>query len=1043
MKKRPVAIVLALLLLFGSFSASFTALADEGDIAAELSQDAVLSVQEQESQEVEVLSDKAELADELLPLSADLFDFTIPADMEYTYTINLGYPVAQQQPAVTVSVKDTTEGVGSPGYVKYIPFENGSWNEAEASFAAPKYAGTYRVTVDVSEGSAYQGGTVVLSDEYIISKKTLTRDDFMVGGFYTGYNGKDKSADVKRETHQNGCTFVCDFRTGELLFKKYNTATDMWDTVSEVVDLGRYQVWAKSVVAGSDGELVNIEQIPVDSPVYLKEFDIVEGTWYGTEYSVKIPGNSQAVQTEMLLDDVFRTSGDSVPRDAEIKSGTISGALFGLESEAALSINSAKNGFYFTPAQELGSEMTGTVAFTMSAYGYADAEITVSFGIDPKLSRDDAEYDITVASTNTDTTVKTVALSDIIGEENVPSENVTIAISSELGDISDIISDYSFTDSIFRYTPVQRPADGKAGTLVYVVSSDDYNDFTITFNLASQDTRAEIEDINFEELAVDPVTDAGEFYGYSLEDVAAAAFDSAAELIDGFEYHGVSFSENAEAVLKESETYYTDNWGGYFVFTFQEPLDRGNTAWVRYEVSSNKYKPFGLILYFTVPKLERTDASHSITLDAYAADRDEQSVSISELLGGKKVPQKNLRVSYVSASDNLYDVVETITYEDNSLIYTPAEGIAVGDMADITFNISSGDYEDFELIVYFNAADGRRVHNDVTYTVNISHNNTDTAEKSLTVADIFGGAEKLPEGLVLDSDAKTVSENITNALSEYTVTENGIVYCAEQEPVQGTNAKIEIPACAPGYKDFKVTVIFKVSSVSKGPYAFVVHFDTDGGSRIENKVVSRGKRLEKPANPKKDGFTFGGWYTTAEFEKEYDFTRSVGRNFTLYAKWVPTSSGTVKDEENDGGGGHKLVYRVIFTIDKKEADIFGDSVTYDVAPIIVNSRTMLSARYVAENLGAKVEWDASVGDGKVTITKGNTEIILLIGEMYAYVNGEKVDLDVEPFIQNSRTYYPARFIAERLGASVEWNEQMRTVTISTTEKPVWNPKYAD
>ena len=95
---------------------------------------------------------------------------------------------------------------------------------------------------------------------------------------------------------------------------------------------------------------------------------------------------------------------------------------------------------------------------------------------------------------------------------------------------------------------------------------------------------------------------------------------------------------------------------------------------------------------------------------------------------------------------------------------------------------------------------------------------------------------------------------------------------------------------------------------------------------------------------------------------------------------------------------------------------------------------MLPARFVAESLGAVVEWD---GDKQlVTITGKNLKtnedvtILITIGAEYAVVNGENVKLDSPAFIENDRTYTPVRFISEYLGASVEWLENEQKVIIT-------------
>lgn len=130
-----------------------------------------------------------------------------------------------------------------------------------------------------------------------------------------------------------------------------------------------------------------------------------------------------------------------------------------------------------------------------------------------------------------------------------------------------------------------------------------------------------------------------------------------------------------------------------------------------------------------------------------------------------------------------------------------------------------------------------------------------------------------------------------------------------------------------------------------------------------------------------------------------------------------------------GGGSSSLVRKqIILTINQKEAVVFGTKKTNDVAPKIVNDRTMLPARFVAENLGAAVEWFET--EQKVRITKDGVEIIIFIDSDKAYVNGKEVTLDSAAFIENDRTYTPVRFISEELGANVAWDEDAQTVTIT-------------
>lgn len=119
--------------------------------------------------------------------------------------------------------------------------------------------------------------------------------------------------------------------------------------------------------------------------------------------------------------------------------------------------------------------------------------------------------------------------------------------------------------------------------------------------------------------------------------------------------------------------------------------------------------------------------------------------------------------------------------------------------------------------------------------------------------------------------------------------------------------------------------------------------------------------------------------------------------------------------------------KIVLAMNNKVANVFGNTVVNDVAPIIRGERTMLPIRFVAEALGATVAWDGT--QQKVTITKGEGVIDIYINSAVAFVNGNPVDLDSPAFIENSRTYLPLRFVAENLGADVYWNAETKEVTV--------------
>ena len=68
---------------------------------------------------------------------------------------------------------------------------------------------------------------------------------------------------------------------------------------------------------------------------------------------------------------------------------------------------------------------------------------------------------------------------------------------------------------------------------------------------------------------------------------------------------------------------------------------------------------------------------------------------------------------------------------------------------------------------------------------------------------------------------------------------------------------------------------------------FTVSFDTDGGTAIADQSVRDGNLATKPADPTKDGYTFGGWYKEDTFTTAFDFdTDTITADTTIYAKFT-------------------------------------------------------------------------------------------------------------------------------------------------------------
>jgi len=109
----------------------------------------------------------------------------------------------------------------------------------------------------------------------------------------------------------------------------------------------------------------------------------------------------------------------------------------------------------------------------------------------------------------------------------------------------------------------------------------------------------------------------------------------------------------------------------------------------------------------------------------------------------------------------------------------------------------------------------------------------------------------------------------------------------------------------------------------------------------------------------------------------------------------------------------------------------GTALSFDVPPQIINDRTMVPMRAIFEAMGAVVDWN---GDTKtVTAERGGDVIIMQIDNAVITVNGREITLDVPPQIVDDRTLIPVRAVAEGLSATVGWDGDTKTVTITTVD----------
>lgn len=108
-------------------------------------------------------------------------------------------------------------------------------------------------------------------------------------------------------------------------------------------------------------------------------------------------------------------------------------------------------------------------------------------------------------------------------------------------------------------------------------------------------------------------------------------------------------------------------------------------------------------------------------------------------------------------------------------------------------------------------------------------------------------------------------------------------------------------------------------------------------------------------------------------------------------------------------------------------ELNGKKIEFDQPPIIQNGRTLVPMRAIFEAMGCTVEWDNGLID---VWKDGENIMALFVGDTQMWIPNKTITLDVAPQIINDRTLVPVRAISESMGADVEWDSKAYKVIIS-------------
>ncbi|MGC8942564.1 MAG: stalk domain-containing protein [Caldisericia bacterium] len=330
----------------------------------------------------------------------------------------------------------------------------------------------------------------------------------------------------------------------------------------------------------------------------------------------------------------------------------------------------------------------------------------------------------------------------------------------------------------------------------------------------------------------------------------------------------------------------------------------------------------------------------------------------------------------------------------------------------------------------------------IVYSLTIDYNNTDILYCG-TDSGLFKSIDGGESWIQKSESLKLLYEvNIINDYSIYNIlidpNNSNVLYLATSFSgvLKSTDSGENFFAINKDLDDLRVRLIYFDPINSKVLYAFslgggiykyfnpcIIKIESNDGGKV---------------NPSQDiEVEYGGSILLSFIPDEGYFVKEViidGKSFGFIKTYK------FEDLEND----HKI--KVIFEkIKEKEKIILklqignlimlvnGIEKEIDVPPQIVEGRTLLPIRWVAETLGANVGWDGV--EKKVTVSLKENLIELWIGKNIARVNGIDTPIDpnnpkVVPMIISGRTMLPVRFVAENLGCKVLWDGITKTVIIT-------------
>jgi uncharacterized repeat protein (TIGR02543 family) len=219
--------------------------------------------------------------------------------------------------------------------------------------------------------------------------------------------------------------------------------------------------------------------------------------------------------------------------------------------------------------------------------------------------------------------------------------------------------------------------------------------------------------------------------------------------------------------------------------------------------------------------------------------------------------------------------------------------------------------------------------------------------------------------------------------------------------------------------DISFVAVFK-----KGTVNYTVKYNTNGGTAVKDTTIKANTSIKKPADPKRTGYKFTGWYKDSALKEAWNFsTDLVRRNTTLYAGWESTNNAKPTASKVLVNG--KAVEFDAYTINNNNYFKLRD-LAQAVNNTEKNFEVTWDGKKNAINLISNKAYtpaggELSKGDGKAKAATLSTSKI--------FKDGKEISLTA--YTINGNNYFKLRDIAKAFDIGVTWDSKTNTIGIDT------------